>query len=53
MRFLAAQIKEVSPYDGPTYFLVAPVLATVACVAAVIPARRAIGVDPLTALRGD
>jgi predicted permease len=53
MRFAATQIKEVSAYDGPTYLAVALLLASISCAAALIPARRAMRVDPLTALRGD
>jgi predicted permease len=53
MRFLATQVKEVSPYDGQTYLLVALVLMSVTFVAALIPARRAMRVDPALALRAD
>jgi len=53
MRYLATQVKNVSPYDGGTYVAVASTLAVVALVAALIPARRAMRVDPVTALRGD
>jgi predicted permease len=53
MRYLATQVKEVSPYDGPTYLLVALAMVSVTFVAALIPARRAMGVDPAIALRAD
>ena len=53
MRFLATQVKEISPHDGLTYLIVSVVLATVAFLAALIPARRALQGDPLTALKGD
>jgi predicted permease len=53
MRYLATQVKEVSPYDGLTYLLVALALVSVTFVAALIPARRAMGVDPAIALRAD
>jgi hypothetical protein len=53
MRFLATQVKEVSPYDGPTYVLVALAMVSVTGMAALIPARRAMGVDPAIALRAD
>jgi predicted permease len=53
MRFLATQVKEVSPYDGATYLLVALVLGAVALVAALIPARRAMNIDPAIALQAD
>jgi putative ABC transport system permease protein len=41
----------VSASDPPTYAAVAIVLATVAFVATYIPVRRAMGIDPVTALR--
>jgi len=53
MRYLATQVKDVSLYDGLTYLLVALVLVSVTGVAALIPARRAMAVDPAIALRGD
>jgi putative ABC transport system permease protein len=53
MRILAAKAREVSPYDVPTYLAVAAVLAMVACAAAVVPARRAMRVDPAAALRAE
>jgi predicted permease len=53
MRFLAHQVREISPYDGPTYLAVVLLLAAVAGVAALIPARRAMRVDPCIALRCD
>ena len=53
MRILAAKARNVSPYDEPTYLAVALILASVACVAAIVPARRAMRVDPSTALRSE
>jgi predicted permease len=53
MRYLATQVKNVSPYDGATYVAVASILAVVALVAALVPARRAMRVDPMTALRSE
>jgi ABC-type antimicrobial peptide transport system permease subunit len=43
----------VSPSDPATYASVAAVIAAIALVACMVPARRAMKVDPLTAIRGD
>jgi putative ABC transport system permease protein len=43
----------VSPSDPATYIGVAAVIAAIALVACMVPARRAMTVDPLTAIRGD
>jgi putative ABC transport system permease protein len=43
----------VSPSDPATYLGVAAVIAAIALVACMVPARRAMTVDPLTAIRGD
>ncbi len=53
MRILAVKARDVSPYDEPTYLVVALILAVVACTAAIAPARRAMRVDPSTALRSE
>jgi ABC-type lipoprotein release transport system permease subunit len=44
---------KTSPLDPLTYGTVPAVLLATAIVASYIPARRAAGVDPVTALRGD
>jgi ABC-type antimicrobial peptide transport system permease subunit len=43
----------IEPADPPTIAVSAMLLVGVALVAAWVPARRAIAVDPMTALRGD
>ena len=50
-RYLASHIWGVTPTDPLTYGAVAIVLAAVGVIACVMPARRAMQVDPLIALR--
>jgi putative ABC transport system permease protein len=50
-RLLESQLYGVEPADPPTFVAVAAVLSVSALVAGYIPARRAAGVDPMTALR--
>jgi predicted permease len=50
---LTSSLYGVTPYDGVSYGFAALGIAAVAAAASVIPARRAAGVDPLTALRSD
>ncbi len=52
-RTIASLLFEVGPHDVIVYGSVALVLAAVGLVAAVVPARRAAGVDPLIALRAE
>jgi ABC-type lipoprotein release transport system permease subunit len=52
-RFARALLYEVTPGDPMTFAMVCTVLAVVASVAALVPARRAANVDPATVLRGD
>jgi predicted permease len=52
-RFIAALLYDVSPTDPLSMLIVAIVLAGVAFVAAVVPARRAANADPVTALRAE
>jgi ABC-type lipoprotein release transport system permease subunit len=50
-RVLASELYEVSPTDPLTFTLVTIGVAVVALVACLIPTRRAMSVDPTTALR--
>lgn len=52
-RVLRQLLFEVQPFDPAIFGLVAAAFAVVGLVAALIPARRASQVDPLTALRAD
>jgi putative ABC transport system permease protein len=53
MRIIAAKATNVSPHDLSTYVAVALVLLAVICVAALVPARRAMRIDPSITLRLD
>jgi putative ABC transport system permease protein len=50
-RSLAAFLYGVSTTDVPTFVATVAILCAVALIACVIPARRAVGVNPVTALR--
>ncbi len=52
-RVLNQLLFEVKPFDPVVFGVVASVFAAVGIIAAVIPARRATRVDPLTALRAE
>jgi putative ABC transport system permease protein len=49
--WLRSSLFGIEPTDPLTYAMVAAVLLTAAAVAALVPARRALGVDPVVALR--
>jgi putative ABC transport system permease protein len=51
-RFLESMLYGVEPVDALVFTAVLVVLATVATVACVVPARRAMRVDPVVAIRG-
>jgi putative ABC transport system permease protein len=51
-RLLAAMLFEVSATDAATYVGACAVLAVAALLASIVPARRALSVDPITAVRG-
>jgi putative ABC transport system permease protein len=50
-QFLTSMLFSIKPTDPPTFLLVTGVLATVAAIACYLPARRAMRVDPIVALR--
>ena len=51
-RVLSALLFEVSATDVTTYVVACAVLSVAALLASIVPARRALGVDPITAVRG-
>ena len=52
-RAMRGMLFAVSPADPITYAAVLVLLAATACLALIVPARRALRVDPLIALRAD
>jgi ABC-type antimicrobial peptide transport system permease subunit len=52
-RAMRSVLFDVSPADPATYAAVLTLFAVTACAALVVPARRALSVDALTALRAD
>ena len=50
-RYLRAELYTVSPLDPAVYAATAALLAAVAIAACLAPARRAIKVDPMVALK--
>jgi ABC-type antimicrobial peptide transport system permease subunit len=52
-RTMGKMLYGVTPSDPATFVAVAAVLVAVALVASYLPARRASGLDPVAALRGD
>jgi putative ABC transport system permease protein len=50
-RFVSTMLFEVTPFDPASYGVTAGVLLAIAALACYVPARRAMRVDPLTALR--
>ena len=52
-RALSAQLFQTTAMDPVTYVAVSGTLLLVAFIASVLPARRAVGLDPHTALRAD
>jgi ABC-type antimicrobial peptide transport system permease subunit len=52
-RLLSSQLYGVSPLDAVTYISVAVIVAIVTLAACYIPARRAMAIDPVIAMRYD
>lgn len=52
-RFVESYLYEVRPLDALTYVAVAAVLSAIGLAAVLIPARRAVAIDPMQALRED
>jgi putative ABC transport system permease protein len=52
-RVIESMLFEVEPFDAASYAAVAAVLLAVAALACYVPARRAMRVDPLVALRAE
>jgi putative ABC transport system permease protein len=52
-RALRGLLFDISPADPVTYSAVLLVFGATACTALLVPARRALSVDPLTALRAE
>ena len=50
-RFISSLLYEVTPFDPVSYAATAALLLAIAALACYVPARRAMGVDPLAALR--
>jgi ABC-type antimicrobial peptide transport system permease subunit len=50
-RWLSSLLFEITPLDPATFFAVSLLLLAVALVACWIPARRALRIDPIQALR--
>jgi ABC-type antimicrobial peptide transport system permease subunit len=51
MQWLASELHGVSPFDPAAYILVIGLVALVTFAACIVPARRAMRVDPIKALR--
>jgi len=52
-RAMRGMLFDVSPADPATYVAVLAIFAATACAALIVPARRALRVDPLVALRAE
>jgi ABC-type antimicrobial peptide transport system permease subunit len=52
-RFLRSLLFEVPPTDAATFITTTLLLAVIAVLASLIPARRAARIDPMTSLRSE
>jgi putative ABC transport system permease protein len=52
-KLLATQLYGIAAVDLPTYILVSVIVGVVTLIACYVPARRAMSVDPMVALRND
>jgi putative ABC transport system permease protein len=50
-RWLSSQLYQVSPFDAAAYAGLTALMAVVALLACYLPARRALRIDPMRALR--
>ncbi len=50
-RFLEGMLFGITPFDGWTYGIVVPLIVAVGLLATYLPARRAMDIDPIAALR--
>ena len=51
IRFVKSQLYEITHVDGRVMMGAIVTLAAAACIAAIVPARRAASIDPVKALR--
>ena len=52
-RFVETQLYSVQPLDVVSFAITAGIMIVTALVASLVPALRALRIDPITALRGE
>jgi ABC-type lipoprotein release transport system permease subunit len=52
-RWMASLLFQIKPTDPPTFAVVAAILCAIAMFACYLPARRAMRLDPVVALRNE